>query len=81
MLGDVAAVADVEDDDVVAVLGHEAHAAVRHSPATSVMVRGSEVKTLLGCIFMVANPTYRMSSALRSLVNLAIHLRVWSVRE
>ena len=42
MLGDVAAVADVEDDDVVAVLGHEAHAAVRHSPTTPVMVRAQD---------------------------------------
>ena len=39
MLGDVAAVADVEDDDVVAVLGHEAHAAVRHTPTTPAIVR------------------------------------------
>ena len=38
VLGDVAAVADVEDDDVVAVLGHEAHAAVRHSPTTPAIV-------------------------------------------
>ena len=32
--GDVAAVGDVEDDEVVAILGDEAHAAVCHSPAT-----------------------------------------------
>ena len=34
VFGDVAAVGDVEDDEVVAILGDEAHAAVRHSPAT-----------------------------------------------
>ena len=55
MLGDVAAVADVEDDDVVAVLGHEAHAAVRHSPAAPVIVKaqGSSCLTtwLYTCIY------------------------------
>ena len=34
VFGDVAAVGDVEDDEVVAILGDEAHAAVRHSPTT-----------------------------------------------
>ena len=38
MFGDVAAVGDVEDDEVVAILGDEAHAAVRHPPATPAIV-------------------------------------------
>ena len=38
VFGDVAAVGDVEDDEVVAILGDEAHAAVRHSPATPAIV-------------------------------------------
>ena len=34
VFGDVAAVGDVKNHDVVAILGDEAHAAIRHSPAT-----------------------------------------------
>ena len=52
VLGDVAAVADVEDDDVVAVLGHEAHAAVRHSPTAPATVRAQDSSCLTTWLYL-----------------------------
>ena len=54
MFGDVAAVGDVEDDEVVAILGDEVHAAVSHTPTTPVIiVKSINFRTLIQFVLNV----------------------------
>ena len=54
VFGDVAAVGDVEDDEVVAILGDEVHAAVSHTPTTPVIiVKSINFRTLIQFVLNV----------------------------